>query len=253
MMRILVTFAVDAEFAPWRALRDFRRAEHGDVEIYSAEIESAEVSVLLTGVGLKKDWLAAAKSIWRGDLDVCISSGLAGALRACCNAGDILTAREISGGNLKETTSCEAQLTDLAATCGAKLVQSFYTTDHVVSRAEEKRELSALADAVDMESANILHQAAALGAKVAAIRAISDIATEDLPLDFNRAITQSGAVSVPRILAQLARNPAALPALMRFGSRSTASARKLAEFLDQYLVRLAQSGIVAATKGVSAA
>jgi len=38
-MRILVTFAVEAEFAPWRKLRQFQKLERTDIECFSSKMK----------------------------------------------------------------------------------------------------------------------------------------------------------------------------------------------------------------------
>ena len=60
-MRILVTFALETEFAPWRALREFRAVQWGDAEVYRAQIGAADVGVLLTGAGPRQAHLQTAK------------------------------------------------------------------------------------------------------------------------------------------------------------------------------------------------
>jgi adenosylhomocysteine nucleosidase len=92
-----------------------------------------------------------------------------------------------------------------------------------------------------MESGEVLYEAAAFGAKGIAVRAISDAADEDLPLDFNRVTTPSGEVSIPRVLAEVVRHPLSTPALMRFGNQSRMAAEKLAAFLDRYVEAVASS------------
>src|SRR5260370_18089946 len=94
-MRILVTFAVEAEFAPWRKVRQFEKRADGSVEYFAARIGGADVNVLLTGVGGKSAWVGTTKIVWDGDVDICVSSGLAGALRAGYPLGDILGAKEV--------------------------------------------------------------------------------------------------------------------------------------------------------------
>ncbi|PYT55830.1 MAG: hypothetical protein DMG43_01860 [Acidobacteria bacterium] len=81
-MRVLVTFAVEAEFAPWRALRQFVKRSDGTAEFYSAQIDGAEVNILLTGVGGKSAWLETTKIVWGGDVDICVSSGRARSIRS---------------------------------------------------------------------------------------------------------------------------------------------------------------------------
>lgn len=251
-MKILVTFAVDAEFAPWRKLRRFSETSRDAVPTYAAQVGATELRVLLTGVGGRKAWAEATKLIWDSDVDICISSGLAGALRPEHHVGDVLAAREVQAANWNKVIPCNATLLRVASTSGAKLVGAFHSANRVLVRAEEKDELSARADAVEMESGDILLEAVAFGAKVIAVRGISDAAGEDLPLDFNRTMTPAGDVSIARVLRQAAAHPSSLPALIRFGWHSHRAAEKLAVFLDRYVQELAHSPVDRSHEEVSA-
>jgi adenosylhomocysteine nucleosidase len=238
-MRILVTFAVDAEFAPWRKSRRFEKRSRGTQGSYFAAIPGAELIVVLTGIGCKSDWLESVQGTADSSFDICITSGLAGALRAEHKVGEVLVARSISIADTDGNVSCDPELVAAAAASGAKVVEHFYTANEVVLRAEEKRELGRRADAVEMESGVILRSAVALDARAVAVRGISDEVDENLPLDFNRVTTESGAVSIPRVLGQVVKRPTAVPSLIRFGQRSRLAAEKLAAFLDRYVIRIA--------------
>lgn len=240
-MRILVTFAVDAEFAPWRKRRRFEKRTNGATEFFLVRMGGVDVNVLLTGVGGKNGWLEATKIIWDGDVDVCISSGLAGALRSAYEVGDVLAAKEVHAIGWKRILASDPALLQLAEQHGARGVNAFYSADHVIGLASEKRDLSMLADAVEMESGEVLYEAAAFGARGIAIRGISDTADEDLPLDFNRVMTATGEVSIPRVLGQVMCHPLSTPALVRFGNQSRMAAEKLATFLDRYVEAVASS------------
>ena len=78
------------------------------------------------------------------------------------------------------------------------------------------------ADAVEMESFQILREARRSGIPAVAIRAISDGAGQDMPLDMNEIFTDDGQVSIPRVMAQVALHPSALPGLD--GARATEQA-----------------------------
>ena len=184
-MRILVTFAVEAEFAPWRKVRQFVKHANGLTEYFAARIGKASVNVVLTGVGGKSAWLETTKIVWDGDVDICVSSGLAGALRAEYQLGDILAAKEVQAISWKRVVASDAKLIQLAQEHGARAVGSFYSADRVIGSASEKSELGKVADAVEMESGEVLYEDSACGAKVIAIRGISDAVDEDLPFDFN--------------------------------------------------------------------
>jgi nucleoside phosphorylase len=239
-MRILLTFAVAAEFAPWRKRRGFEKIAEGKAQFFRARIGDSEVNVLLTGVGGKNAWLEAT-NIWGGEVDICISSGLAGALRPEYHLGDVLAAKEVQAAGRKQVVAADRQLVRLAEEHGARAVDSFYSADHVIGLASEKRELAGLADAVEMESGKVLYELAAFGARGIAIRGISDRADQNLPLDFNRVVTATGEVSIPRVLREMVRHPWSTTPLIRFGNQSRVAAEKLAAFLDRYVEAVASS------------
>jgi nucleoside phosphorylase len=241
-MKILVTFALETEFAPWRALREFRAAQWGDAEVYCAQIGAGEVGVLLTGAGPKQAHLATAK-VLGGDPDsiqLCISSGLAGALKPKYQIGQVLAARSVrTESELNDPTSnplaSSASLLSFAGDCGATVVEQFHSAVRVVGKAEEKHHLGERSDAVEMESFEVLLESAAYGIPAIAIRAISDALDDDLPLDMNRIFTDEGQVSIPRVLAQVALHPTSVPELVRLGQKSKMAAETLAQFLDKYV------------------
>lgn len=250
-MKILVTFAVEPEFAPWRKLRQFSEGVTADVKAYTMQIANTELTVLLTGVGGRKAWAEATKIIWDGNVDVCISSGLAGALRPEHRPGEVLAAREVHATGWNKVIPSDSMLLKLASARGAKIVDAFYSADRVLVRAEDKQQLGARADAVEMESGDILLEGVAFGARVIAIRSVSDAAEEDLPLDFNRVNTGSGDISIGRILMEAVRHPGSVPSLIKFGLQSRNAAARLAQFLDSYVQKLAQAPLPKKAEEVS--
>src|SRR2546426_12253563 len=81
-MRILVTFAVHAEFALWRRMRRFRRTRWATRPAYVTQIDGAEIGVVLTGVGPQRARQAAFEVMMAEPVDICVSTGLAGGVRA---------------------------------------------------------------------------------------------------------------------------------------------------------------------------
>jgi nucleoside phosphorylase len=250
-MRVLVTFAVDAEFAPWRKLRKFVTHDRNDQEAHTTRIGDVEVTVVLTGVGGKKAWVEATKIIWDANVDVCISSGLAGSLRLEHSVGCVLAARSIDATGWKPRISSDSAIVELASQCGGKVVDSFHSVDRIIVDAAEKHRLGLASDAVEMESGEVMYEAAAFGAKCIAIRAISDAADETLPLDFNRVTTADGDVSIARVLVQVAAHPESVPALIRFGKQSRRAAENLAAFLDRYVLKVAEASMIKPSESVA--
>jgi adenosylhomocysteine nucleosidase len=248
-VKILVTFALENEFAPWRAMHDFRDEEFGTASVSMTEINGAEIAVLITGAGPEAAGLSAANVIWGESESIrcCISSGLAGALRSAYGIGQVLAARRITteGGRSADARDgvldSSSALVSFAEESGATIVDRFYTAQRAISRADEKRYLGKRADAVDMESFEIVLEAQAFGVPAIAIRAISDGVDEDLPLDMNRIFSDEGQLSIPRVVGQVALHPQSLPGLVKLGQQSKKAAGALAQFLDRYIARIAAS------------
>src|SRR5713101_7497402 len=176
-MKALVTFAVAAEFSPWLRLRKDWIAKDAALHAYEFSANDLQVCVILTGIGCRRAWDASAIACWGSDFDVCISSGLAGALRPEHKLGAVLVARGVRQPGKYDLLPCDPDLVQSAAELGAKPVEAFCTADRILVKAVEKTELSRLADAVDMESRRVIGIAAfgsGWSARCVAIRAVSD-------------------------------------------------------------------------------
>ncbi len=240
-MRVLVTFAVEAEFAPWRSRHAFVREEltipnhHGRPDVvFRGRFENSDVDVYLTGIG----WGHCGPGLYHlldGKPNVCISSGLAGGLRADLRSGEVVVARKSSLIKGEGKIRSRRSLVALAEATGATVVESFLTNTQIVSQAEFKRSMGEFGDVVEMESFHIMAMTSGPQIPSVAIRAISDTADEDLPLDFGRAIGADGQLNYRQLLLQIGRYPHKIPAMMRFGKRSEQAAQNLAGFLDRYI------------------
>ncbi|MCZ7635196.1 MAG: hypothetical protein M5U12_03545 [Verrucomicrobia bacterium] len=205
--RVLVVCALPEEARPLR-----RRL--GDL---------AEVRIHITGMGGARA-VAGLQAAWRATpADLVITAGLAGGLAPTWPHGAVLYA--VSAG-------CPIEPALRAA--GASPAR-FHCADRMVITAADKQRLHALtgADAVEMESGAI--QAACLerGVPCATVRAISDTAAEDLPLDFNRFQTKDGNPDLVRLLAAVARAPRLAAALLALRRRARAAAANLATVLGR--------------------
>lgn len=238
MLRILVTFALDMEFAPWRRNRSFVKVADTAFPAYEAEFGDASVRVALTGVGgVRARKVAAAALGWRPD--VCVAAGLAGSLRGEFRVGQVLAARDVMELENSRIAAVDETLLRSAETCGAAIVDRLLTVPTMIASAEGKKRLGRMAAVVEMESFAVLKEAAAHAIPAIAIRAISDGADEDLPMNFDRVLDENGNVVAAKIAGAVMRAPHKLPALMKLGRRSRGAAVKLTEFLDRYVSALA--------------
>ena len=249
-MKVVITFAVEAEFAPWRARHKFQRIELGTAEdgstvhVYEARIGSEEsistnkVWVFLTGIGWGNVKYSFRK-VLSGWPTYCISSGLAGGLKDSFRKGDVVVARRAGHLGTKLWIEGHRPMIRAAVDCGARIVESCLTADSILSSSHEKLVAGEHGDIVEMESYHIL--AAASGKKIpayAVIRAISDTVREDLPIDFGKVADSQGRLRYGVLLGEIARRPQSIPALIGFGIESRRAANSLADFLDHYVPRI---------------
>jgi len=243
-MRILVTFAVRAEFLQWRSRHPFVPYEfenwekRRDFELFKANFGSNEVTVLLTGIG-GDNADKAMQTVPMGMYDVCISAGLAGALEADLRPGDIVVARTSETLDQELRVESDAVLVDFAVACGARAVNISLTSRKIVAAADEKQELSASGSVVEMETSHVLTVAEKHHVPVVAVRAISEAADEDLPVDFGRIIDSRGHLKYGGLFKEVGLHPNRLAPLMKFAGQSRAATGSLADFLDRFISAIA--------------
>src|SRR5208282_2613265 len=245
-MRILVTFAIKAEFSQWSSRHPFVPYEfenwerRREFDLFKANIGPNEVTVLLTGIGGDN----AAKAMLSIPVDlhaVCISSGLAGSLDTALKPGDVIVARTSETLEQGFKAASDASLVDLAVATGAKTVQVSLTSGKIVATAEAREQLNRKGSIVEMESTHILAAAAQRHLPAVAVRAISDAADEDLPVDFGRILDSHGHLRMGGLLKEVGLSPYRIPLLIQFGRQSRAAGKSLADFLDRYIFAISHS------------
>ncbi len=228
---------MEAEFAPWRKLRRFSRLTRptghaSRVEWFQAKIGDLYLDVYLTGILRKKP-----EQHWcfQDGPDICISSGLAGALAPSFESGAVVVASEVVSREGQNCETSDERLAELAERRGARRAKRFLNSGCILQTREAKTGAAQLGEVVEMESLSILRDARLKDIPAVAIRAISDTHDEELPLDFNRATSGRGEIDLANMLWQMTLKPRQIPKLIEFGQRSKQAAVRLAEFLDGYV------------------
>ncbi len=246
-MKILVTFAVPTEFASWRRRHRFTRLpnlpaglDFTRCPMFHTRTGETEIVVALTGMGPVRARRAARYAL-QCSPDVCISSGLAGAVKENYSRGDVLAAMQVGEARGKRVFPCDPGLVERAAACGATVVERFLTSPCVIVSATAKRALAAHGDAVEMESAGVLAAATAVNIPAVAIRVVSDDAGQDLPLDLNRVLNAKGKVRPVRLLSSIAAKPGSLRGLLQLAGDSRRALAGLTAFLERYTADLAEA------------
>lgn len=245
-MRILVTFAVEAEFAPWRKRHVFELVSMPTPiafqkhSFYRGQVFGNDVDVLLTGIGWDENKSGnrprfVLRELLRNKPDVCISSGLAGALKADLRCGDIVAATEVSFRTGGDTFRSSASLLALAKEAGAKIEKKQITETHIVSDVSAKSALSNFGDFVDMEGYHILQIVSGTRIPAISVRAISDTRDADLPPEIGKLVDREGHVKTIPLLKLVMKQPTRIRSLLTFGSQSRDAAWRLADFLDRFL------------------
>jgi adenosylhomocysteine nucleosidase len=236
-MRVLVTFAVEAEFAPWRKLRNLSHSEVRGTSVYQAQIGRSLTDFVVTGMG-RENARRVASIVMTEPYSICITAGFAGALKPQHAIGSILVAEAVQCLGNARTLQSSRRLALAARTEGAFLSKMFLTSDTVVRNAEEKAKLGSFADAVDMESFELLSVAQEHKISAVAIRVISDTSERDIPALLDDMVDDAGHVKIGGVIRGVVRHPIHLPALIRLGWDSRTAAEALARFLEAYLQKL---------------
>jgi adenosylhomocysteine nucleosidase len=151
------------------------------------------------------------------NVDRVVSIGFCGALDPALRIGDIVVSGEVP------------------EELGASFVQGdVLSVDRVAITAAEKGELRASTQAavVEMESAAVARKAREWKMPFGCVRVVSDVADENLPLDFNRYRDADGRFSRTRIaLAAMGHPFTVLPGLIRLDRNCRLAAERLGEFL----------------------
>jgi nucleoside phosphorylase len=190
------------------------------------------------GRGIPVEAVEMREAFFTSKPDLAISSGLAGALKEGLKPGDLIVPRKARTLRNDVNADSDPFFSERAVQQGALLIETLITVDRIVPTAEEKARLSFFGEAVDMESAKIMTHFAAAAVPVLTIRAISDSADEDLPIDFDRCLTPEGAIKPMSLVSAIVRSPGKLPNLMRFGRQSNQAAQRLTGFLDKFIAAL---------------
>ncbi len=233
---LLLIAAFSFEFAGLRSCKPC--AKPGLRWAATLDLAGNRAILVANGAGRARAAAAARTILSRESVRAVISTGFAGALDPSFLAGDVFVAESVRGDEGEFTSRSPAgSLGDVRR--GALL-----TVDRVVQSAATKRELWGQgAQAVDMEASSVAAVAREHGLPFFCIRAISDLAAEDMPVDFGRALRSDGSLSAWSVFGQALLARGRWSRLMRLRRDSAAAARSLGACLTRCEFPLPASGI----------
>ena len=202
---VLVCFAVKEEAQPFRRLAG----------------APPDITVLVTGMGRINSGRTLRAALSSVKPKFVLSCGFAGGLNPDLNIGAIVFATEDEG-----------ELSKALLAAGAHPVR-FHCAPSVVATAAEKQALrqSTGADAVEMESEAIRAVCREREIPSATVRVISDVAGEDLPLDFKRLMTPEQEIDYGKLAWAVVSSPRSIRGLLKLQRQTKAAAERLAAAL----------------------
>ncbi len=193
----------------------------------SAELGGMQLFLVANGWGGRLAGEACETAWNKQRVDAVVSTGFCGALDPGLAVGDIFCATRVEDAD--GTGSVEAR----SPGCSRRYLSGLLVSiDHVAQTAGEKRELRERGgSAVEMEALAVGLRARQWGVPFYCPRVVTDVAGEDLKLDFNAARNGDGRLSVARLLWAAARRPSPLVSeLIKLYHRSHLAVRALGEF-----------------------
>jgi len=188
-------------------------------------INGHEVLLVANGVGRKRAAAAVDAALPNFPADRVISTGFCGAVDPQLVLGGVVVGTLVAAAGLRFVALAVASPRAFA-------LGVVWTVDQVARSAEGKRALRAAGGSVvEMEAAGVAERAEALQVPFSCVRAVTDLAGEDMANDFGAALRFDGHFDTMRIIGDALRHPAArLPELIRLQRRGARAARALGEF-----------------------
>ncbi len=201
--------------------------------------------LIQSGIGPDKARKTTQQLLADGPWNLIISTGFAGDLKAD-SIGSVLIGHEVVFGqtaisplsSTSQIIACHPDWINVAlAMSGTRReplkTGRFVSVDHVLTNSEDKHLLHAESGAVgvDMESAAIGEIAQENGFPFLIVRAISDGANENLPVDFNLFLTPSGWVSG---VLHIMTTPKSWKGFFDLYRHSKQASRQLTNFFEEF-------------------
>ena len=230
-MRLLLVAALRVEFNGLLShAADPRPAKVAVDWARSARIGGYQAVLVANGIGARRAGAAVKAALATFAADAVVSTGFCGALDSELRIADVVVATSITA----DGRSYRAAQPTCSAPHRTGVISSI---GHVARTATEKASLRAAspgnaAAAVEMEAAGVAEEAATRGLPFYCVRAVTDLADEDMANDFNRALRPHGHFDTIAILKGTLRHPfARIRELLRLRRRSLLAARALGDFI----------------------
>jgi len=236
----LVT-ALKREIAPLlRHSKIVRRVETLSGRFFSARLGNRSVIVGWTGDGRREAGRSLRSLCNKQGLGGLIGLGVAGGLTPQIEVGQLIAAGEVRDHN-GSAPRPDRRLLDKALTTRTVQEGLLFSSDRILSRAAEKEACwQALGQptvaTVDLETTTWARIAAENGIPFLAVRAVSDPASDDLPLDFESYRNAIGRVSSLRVALSALRHPSLIGPLRKLQRNVDLCAHHLSDWTLDFVL-----------------
>jgi adenosylhomocysteine nucleosidase len=224
-MRILFVASAPMEYSGMRKLTKAQRSPAlGCDWTRSGQMGGHDILLSANGVGWARAAAAVDAACAAFEADAVVSTGFCGALDPELVIGSVVVGSCVRGS---AAFACQPLSSGLPHTRGV-----VFSVDHVVQTAAEKRALRARGGSVvEMEAAGVASRALARGLPFYCVRAVTDVAGEDLANDFNQALRGDGHFATMRVFRHsLSRPVVRVPELIRLRANCKRAAQTLGDF-----------------------
>lgn len=244
-MRVGILFAIPEEFKAFDRLlaTKLQQAPRKHDRHWPKELRKGgnQLVLYVSGSGVRNA-ARAGRHVCEARVNRVLAAGVAGALSKNLEMGDIVFASRVwreDGGSFTLAHSETALPMPSSARIG-----DLITTPRVVGTRREKDGLlrrwqsqgnASEAIIADMETAAIAQVAKDNNILFTAIRAISDTAEEDLPLDFNQFLDETGDINRRKVALHAATHPWLIPSLSRLCKSTRFASERLAQALLEWI------------------
>ncbi len=203
-------------------------------EVYYTSNKSVEIALVITSVG-SANALAALQSIYMEfSPDIVLSTGYGGALYMGAAAGDLVWSSQViylseSGASVLLNVPAEDAFFEKISSSVPVTKGTIVTIDEITPK---KDILCRLPDGIqnpvcDMETFALAKYCLEKGIRFFALRAISDLADEDIPGEIAHIMDTSGRPDIWRAVRLILRKPSLLTLLVRLGLNSRKASQNL--------------------------
>ena len=216
-----------------------RRHRLGSCDALRGTLEGCDVILATTGDGPKRAEKGIRALLDELEVARLLVAGISGGLSETLQLGAVVVAREVRHSD-EVVPAPDADWLQFALERGNVQGAVLLTADRILSTSASKaqaRESLATSElsAVDLETAVYARVAAERGIPYLVLRVICDTANEDLPLDLNECLDESGGVSRVKVMQHAMRHPSLMGKLLSLRKRVNQAAEALARHVPELL------------------